>query len=146
MKKILIVDDQQLVTLSLEKCLTDLGYNVISSDNVFDAISKYDQSNPDLVIVDINMPVLPTENSKMDPLGINEKASGLEIIKYIKTIKQHQTPVMILSGNTDEEVIEKGFALGAVDYIKKPLRLNAIGIKVKNLIDSEDTKIVEEQK
>lgn len=138
MKKILIVDDQQLVLLSLEKCLTDLGYDVISSDNVFDAISKFDQTNPDLVIVDINMPVLPTQNSKMVPLGVNEKASGLEIIKHIKKIKQKQTPVMILSGNTDEVVIEKGFNLGAVDYMKKPLSLNEIGIRVKNLIGAEN--------
>jgi CheY-like chemotaxis protein len=41
--KILIVDDQELVLLSLEKCLTDLGYEVKSSNNVFDAIAKYDE-------------------------------------------------------------------------------------------------------
>ena len=87
--------------LSLEKCLTDLGYEVKSSDNVFDAITQYDKYQPNLVIVDINMPILPTLNSNMLPLGVNEKASGLEIIKYIKTIKQHQTPVMVLSGNTN---------------------------------------------
>jgi CheY-like chemotaxis protein len=142
MKTILIVDDQQLVLLSLQKCLQDLGYNVVSSDNVFDAISKYDLHNPDLVIVDINMPVLPTENTKMLPLGVNEKASGLEIIKYIKTIKNSQTPVMILSGNTDEEVIEKGFSIGAVDYMKKPLSLNEIGIRVKRLIGASNVTYV----
>jgi DNA-binding NtrC family response regulator len=38
--KILIVDDQELVLLSLEKCLTDLGYEVKSSNNVFDAIAN----------------------------------------------------------------------------------------------------------
>ena len=134
MKTILIVDDQQLVLLSLEKCLSDIGYKVLSSDNVFDAIKKYNKYKPDLVIVDINMPVLPTKNNEMLSLGVNEKASGLEIIKYIKTIKKHETPVMILSGNTDEEVIEKGFNLGAVDYMKKPLSLNEIGIRVKRLI------------
>ena len=53
--KILIIDDQQLVLLSLEKALTDLGYEVISADNVIDAINKYDSVQPNLVIVDINM-------------------------------------------------------------------------------------------
>ena len=140
MKSILIVDDQQLVLLSLEKCFSDLGYKIFSSDNVFDAISKYDQHSPDLVIVDINMPVLPTQDVTMLPMGVNEKASGLEIVKYIKTIKQQETPVMILSGNTDEEVIEKGFRLGAVDYMKKPLSLNEIGIRVKRLIGASNIR------
>jgi CheY-like chemotaxis protein len=59
MKKILLVDDQKLVLLSLEKSLTDLGYDVKSTDNVYDAIAAYDSYQPNLVIVDINMPVLP---------------------------------------------------------------------------------------
>ena len=146
--KILIVDDQQLVLLSLEKCLTDLGYEVKSSDNVFDAITQYDKYQPNLVIVDINMPILPTLNSNMLPLGVNEKASGLEIIKYIKTIKQHQTPVMVLSGNTDEKTILKGFELGADDYMKKPLSLNEIGARVKRMIGgmSQNTSIDTDQR
>jgi len=132
--KILIVDDQELVLLSLNKCLADLGYDVLSSNNVFDAIKKYDQFEPDLVIADINMPVLEIESQKNDTTNINEKASGLEIVKYIKKIKKHTTPVMILSGNSDEEIIVKGFDLGAADYMKKPLSLNEIGARVKRLI------------
>lgn len=134
--KILIVDDQELVLLSLNKCLTDLGYEVLSSNNVFDAIKKYDQFEPNLVIADINMPVLEIESQKNDTTNINDKASGLEIVKYIKKIKKHATPVMILSGNNDEEIIVKGFDLGAADYMKKPLSLSEIGARVKRLIGS----------
>jgi len=136
--KILIVDDQELVLLSLTKCLTDLGYDVISSNNVFDAIKKYDQHEPNLVIADINMPVLEIENQKNDTTNINEKASGLEIVKYIKKIKKHTTPVMILSGNNEEEIIVKGFELGAADYMKKPLSLSEIGARVRRLIGFEN--------
>jgi CheY-like chemotaxis protein len=146
MKKILIIDDQQLVLLSLEKSLKDIGYKVICSDNVLDAIKKYDSHNPDLVIVDVNMPILPsietTENVDTTEFQIdfNTKASGLEVVKYIKTIKRKETPVMILSGNTDEEIIEKGFSLGAIDYMKKPLSLNEIGIRVRRLIGASNIK------
>lgn len=136
--KILIVDDQELVVLSLYKCLTDLGYQVESSNNVFDAIKKYDQFEPNLVIADINMPVLEIESQKNDTTNINEKASGLEIVKYVKKIKKHATPVMILSGNNEEEIIVKGFELGAADYLKKPLSLSEIGIRVGKLIGSEN--------
>jgi DNA-binding response OmpR family regulator len=141
--KILIVDDQELVLLSLEKCLTDLGYEVKKANNVFDAIAKYDDFLPSLVIADINMPVLSNGNSMDLPVDINDKASGLEIVKYIKKIKKHTIPVMILSGNNDEDVILKGFELGVSDYMKKPLSLGEIGARVKRLIGATDTALVD---
>jgi DNA-binding response OmpR family regulator len=122
--KILIIDDQQLVLLSLEKSLTDLGYQVISADNIVDAIARYDAFNPNLVIVDINM---SQDNA-------SESESGLEVVKHIKQIKKDKIPVMVLSGNTDEDVIIRGFDLGIDDYMKKPLSLNEIGARVKRLI------------
>lgn len=139
MKKILIVDDQELVLLSLEKCLSDLGYEVFKSNNVYDAISIYENNNPNLVIVDINMPVLPLVDVNITPFNINEKASGLEIVKYIKKIKNHNVPVVILSGNTDEDIISKGFELGVDDYLKKPLSLSEISIRVKKLIEPNES-------
>ncbi|SDX03689.1 glycosyltransferase [Flavobacterium degerlachei] len=132
--KILIIDDQELVVLSLEKCLLDLGYEVISSNTISDGIKKYDLNEPDLVIADINMPF-----SDSDDLSANFDESqvaynGLEIAKYIKITKGHTTPVMILSGNTDEDTIVQGFDLGVDDYMKKPLSLSEIGARVKRLI------------
>ena len=124
--KILIIDDQQLVLLSLEKALTDLGYEVISADNVIDAINKYDSVQPNLVIVDINMEA--ADNSSA------EFSSGLEVVKHIKQVRKDKTPVMVLSGNTDEEIIIKGFDLGIDDYMKKPLSLSEIGARVRRLI------------
>jgi len=142
MKKILIVDDQELVLISLEKCLTDLGYEVKSSNNVFDSIAKYDEFLPNLVIADINMPVLTSADRADQPFSINDKASGLEIVKYIKGIKKHDIPVMILSGNSNEDIILKGFELGAADYMKKPLGLNEIGARVKRLIGANAVSLV----
>ncbi|WP_338376964.1 glycosyltransferase [uncultured Flavobacterium sp.] len=139
MKKILIVDDQKLVLLSLEKCLTDLGYDVKSTNNVYDAIAAYDTYQPNLVIVDINMPVLPNYENLLEVVNVNDKASGLEVVKYIKKIKKQDTPVMILSGNTEETIISKGFELGVEDYMKKPVSLTEIGVRVKRLIGSVET-------
>jgi CheY-like chemotaxis protein len=134
--RILIVDDQELVLLSLEKSLTDLGYEVMSSDNVEDAIKMYDKILPHLVITDINMPIIPNSNFSYTSLDFITNSAGLEIVKYIKVIKQHKIPVMILSGNTDEKILLKGFELGADDFMKKPLSLIEIGARVKRLIGS----------
>lgn len=134
--RILIVDDQELVLLSLEKCLTDLGYEVKCSNNVANAIEMYDEILPHLVITDINMPIVPNANFNYNDAEFITNSAGLEIVKYIKTIREHKIPVMILSGNTDEEILLKGFELGADDFMRKPLSLIEIGARVKRLIGS----------
>jgi hypothetical protein len=65
------------------------------------------------------------------PFSINSKASGLEIVKYIKQIKKHDTSNDLV-GNNDEEVILKDFDLSFRLY-EKPLSLNEIG-RVKRLL------------
>lgn len=135
--KILIVDDQQLILLPLNKWLTDLGYEVKAAENVFDAIAAYDAFIPDLVITDINMPMLPCGNTPGSPTDINEKAAGLEIVKYIRSIRQSHAPIMVLSGNVEENVIKRGFELGVNEYVKKPLILKEIGMRVKRLLSPD---------
>jgi DNA-binding response OmpR family regulator len=140
--KILIVDDQKLVLLSLKKCLTDLGYEVMTSNSVKDAKKKYDSYMPNLVFADINMPEYKGEMVDNNHGNLENKSSGLDIVQYIKIEKKHETLVVILSGNSDEDIIEKAFALGATDYLKKPLSLNEIGIRVKKLIGNSNATYV----
>ncbi|WP_417886536.1 response regulator [Zunongwangia sp.] len=116
--KILAIDDQQLVLLPLKKRLTELGYEVFTETDSLKSKSIYDDVNPDLVIVDLNMPVI----------------SGIEIIRYIRTTKNHSTPIMVLSGNSDDNSIVETFDLGIEDYMKKPLSLNEVSARVKRLI------------
>lgn len=138
MKKILLLEDQKLVLLYLEKALTVLGYKVFSTDNVSDAICLYDNENPNLVIVDINIVRSNSETT------FDELSSGLEVIKYIKEIKKDKTPVVVLSGNLDENVIAKGFELGIEDYMKKPLSMSEISARIKRLIGSNsEVNIIE---
>ncbi|ALJ06490.1 transcriptional regulator [Pseudalgibacter alginicilyticus] len=122
--KILAIDDQQLVLLPLQKRLNELGYEVVIETNAHKGVELFDTENPDLVIVDINMP------------GI----SGLDIVKHIRNSKKENTPVMVLSGNTQDNVITEGFDLGINDYMKKPLSLNEISARVKRLIGAPETQ------
>lgn len=145
MRKILIVDDQQLVLLSLEKYLSDLGFKVNCCSNVYDAIKSYDEFEPDLVIADMNMPVMPSDFQSNEE-GTNDSQSGLKIAKYIKKGRNHSTPVIILSGNTEEELIIQGYELGIDDYLKKPLSLNEIGAKVKKLLGTPQVTSQSEHK
>ncbi|WP_299114504.1 glycosyltransferase [uncultured Winogradskyella sp.] len=123
--KVLAIDDQQLVLLPLEKRLTDLGYDVKIETDAKKGLEVYDSFNPDLVIVDINMPNI----------------SGFEIITHIRITKASDTPIMILSGNTLDDNITKAFELGVNDYMKKPLSLNEICARVKRLIGAPEVGI-----
>lgn len=136
MKKVLVIDDQALVVLSLKKLLTDLGYNTVTSNNVTDGISVYNDFHPDLVITDINMPLSEVSPQTLEEpeVGCKEAACGLEVVKYIKQTKKDKTPVLFLSGNTSEEIIARGFELGADDYVKKPVSLSEIAARVKRFI------------
>lgn len=124
--KVLAIDDQQLVLLPLQKRLSDLGYDIKIETDANKGISLYNSFNPNLVIVDINMP------------GV----SGLDIVKHIRASKHPNTSIMVLSGNTNDAVITEGFDLGIDDYMKKPLSLNEICARVKRLIGApEDQNI-----
>ena len=125
--KILAIDDQQLVLLPLQKRLTELGYDVKIETNARASIAVFNTFLPDLVIVDVNMPSI----------------SGLDIVKYIRRSQKRHIPIMVLSGNTEDEVITKGFDLGIDDYMKKPLSLNEICARVKRLIGQPNIAVAD---
>jgi CheY-like chemotaxis protein len=122
--KVLAIDDQKLVLIPLASRLKELGYTVLTAENAIKGIELYNSFEPDLVIVDINMP----------------KISGMEVIKYIRNVKKTATKIMALSGNVDPETIARGFDLGLNNYMKKPLSLVEVCAKVKSLIGIPFTK------
>jgi DNA-binding response OmpR family regulator len=70
--KILAIDDQKLVLIPLESRLQDLGYEVLTATNGLIGMEFYDTFQPDLVIVDINMPIV----------------SGMDVVHYIRNKKK----------------------------------------------------------
>mgnify|MGYP000598130923 CR=1 FL=1 len=115
--KILAIDDQQLVLLPLQKKMKELGYRIRTTTDAHEGVGIYERFQPDLVIVDINMPEM----------------SGLEFIKHIRTHKKSSTPILVLSGNTSTDIIAEAFEFGINDYIKKPICLNQICKRIKRI-------------
>ncbi|MDO6519651.1 response regulator [Zobellia uliginosa] len=122
--KILTIDDQQLILLSVEKRLIELGYEVRTAGSGELGIEIYDDFQPDLVLVDINMPGM----------------SGLQVVKHIRTEKKSKTPILIMSGNTDENIIVDGFDLGINDYMKKPVSLEEMAARIKRIVGVPETE------
>jgi DNA-binding response OmpR family regulator len=105
---VLVVDDNRLVLATLADGLTRAGYDVIDADNGDDAILLAREHRPDLALLDIRM----------------EGKSGFDVAAYLRTYCQ--MPFMFLSAFADEETVRKVKALGAVDYLVKPLDIGQI--------------------
>jgi CheY-like chemotaxis protein len=124
--KILAIDDQQLILLSLEKRLKELGYKVQTANCGQTGKVLFETFKPDLVILDINMPDM----------------SGLEVVKYIRVDKKANTPIMVMSGNTDEKIIINGFNMGIDDYLKKPVSLDEVSARIKRVLGNISRKTI----
>ena len=130
--KILSIDDQLLILLSVEKRLTDLGYEVKTAKNGASGIAAIDTFNPDLVIVDMNMP----------------DVNGIEVIRHIRLVRKLNIPILVMSGNTNERTILESYHLGVDDYMKKPVSLDEMVVRIHRILGTSpvqlkgDTKII----
>jgi len=106
--KILVVDDDRLVLATLTHGLVQAGFEVIDTDNGDDAILLAREHRPDLALLDIRM----------------EGMSGFDVAAYLRDFLH--TPFMFLSAFADEDTVAKVKALGAVDYLVKPLEVRQI--------------------
>ena len=103
-KKILIVEDDSFLRKLVVRKLTSEGYDVSEAFDGEQGIKKAQTENPDLILLDLILP------------GID----GFEVLARIKDNEDTSSmPVIILSNLGQKEDIEKGFNLGAVDYLIK---------------------------
>lgn len=119
--KILIAEDDQLMSRTLEFRLNKDGHQVIVTTDGREALKKIDELRPDLVITDIMMPY----------------TSGLEIVSTVKEKYGDEIPVIVLSGMGQEDVVLEAFQLGANDYMTKPFSPAELSVRVKRFSISQ---------
>jgi twitching motility two-component system response regulator PilG len=103
--RILVVDDSATIRRSAESMLTAEGYEVITAENGFDALSKVARHNPDLIFVDIMMPRL----------------DGYQTCAIIKNNAQYRsTPVVMLTSKDGLFDQARGRVVGSDLYLTKP--------------------------
>lgn len=107
MMKILIVEDNDLNRKLLETILIRLNHEVITAENGMIAIELAKKHIPDLVLMDLRMPVL--DGYKATKIITNE-----DTLTHI--------PVVAISANSSETDIKKAFESGCRQYLKKPLK------------------------
>ncbi len=117
MPKILLVDDAAFMRMRSAKLLVEHGYEVSEAENGQDAITKYQSYNPDLVLMDITMPVM----------------DGITATREIKTLDPAAKIVMVSALGQQTMVIE-AIKAGAKDFVVKPFEPEKILSTVKKFI------------
>jgi two-component system response regulator VicR len=115
--KILIAEDDVLMTKILEFILKKEGYQVTSCKDGLSAIEKIPVLIPDLIITDIMLPF----------------RSGLEIIGFAKENYENIPLIVVSSLGEEEGTVIEAFNLGADDFVSKPFNPNELLLRVKRL-------------
>lgn len=120
MAKILIVDDQKSVLLTLEALLIKDNHLVTSCTNSLDALDRLTNEHFDLMITDAIMP---------------GGATGYALIRTVRSNPNlEKMPVILLTGKREKADVEKGIESGANDYVVKPIDPELLLAKIKNLL------------
>jgi len=120
--KILIVDDEPFNVDYLEQELEDLNYETITAVNGQEALKKMVSESPDLVLLDIMMPI-------MDGFTVLEKVKADPAIRSIS--------VIVISANNDLRSVVKGIQLGAEDYLPKPFEPTLLKARIQSSLEKK---------
>lgn len=118
--KLLIVDDQIGVRMLLNELFNE-EYHVELAANGYEAVEKFKEETPSLVMLDMKMP-------------------GLDGMETLQSIKQLNASVPVIMITASGELMEQAKMLGAADFIQKPFDLNNVRFKVQTLLGENTNK------
>ncbi|MFA6758693.1 MAG: hybrid sensor histidine kinase/response regulator [Bacteroidales bacterium] len=117
---VLIIDDVDANVLLLKLLISKAGYKILTATNGQEAIKLVEENNPDLILLDIMMPIM----------------DGHEVAKKLKEMPDKANiPIIFLSALSSTEDIVKGFKLGAADYITKPFNKEELLTRINHQVD-----------
>ncbi|SDG14386.1 response regulator [Pelagibacterium luteolum] len=103
--RVLTVDDSRTILAMLHHTLTNAGFEVLQAENGQVGLDMLGREDVDVVITDINMPVM----------------DGIEFIKQVRATGKHQSlPILILTTETSQDKRDQGRAAGGTGWIVKP--------------------------
>lgn len=126
-KKILIADDEKNITDIIAFNLQKEGFEVVCAQDGQQALKLFEEKNPDLVLLDIMMPVM----------------NGIEVCSQIR--EKSQVPIIMLTARADEVDKVLGLETGADDYVTKPFSISELIARIKANLrrnDNMEPKII----
>ena len=119
-KKILIVDDEEVIRKFLSLQLNKWGYEIVEAEDGVQATLKLNSEDFDLIISDVMMP----------------NKDGWQLIKEVKSDpKTKNIPVIVLTAKNKDEDMFKGYELGATYYLPKPFTKEQLQFGIKMMFE-----------
>jgi diguanylate cyclase (GGDEF)-like protein len=116
-RRVLVVDDEPMVTRGLASLLARRGMAVTALNDPLRFWSVLDETKPNLILLDLEMP----------------KLSGTELCRMIRSDRRwSELPVIFLTGHTDQASVQRVFAAGADDYVGKPFVPAELTMRIEN--------------
>ena len=113
MVKVLLVDDDTDLLDVTAYAMRREGFNIIVATDGIQAVRRWQQDSPDLVVLDVQMPGM----------------TGFEVCQKIR--QESTTPVIMLTGLHQEEQVIQGFRAGADDYVTKPFSPRQLAMRIR---------------
>lgn len=133
---ILVVDDDPSMRQVLRRVMEKDGYQVVEAANGEQGLEAYKRLKPHLVLLDALMPVMDgfaccTELQSL----LSESLAEDEAFPDIDGINgASRTPVLMITGLDDQQSVDRAFAVGATDYVTKPIHFAVLRQRVRRLI------------
>ena len=116
MVKILLVEDNEIITKGLKYSLEQENFEIETAENIVTAKTKIKKQKYDLYLLDISLP----------------DGNGYEICDYIKS--KEDVPVIFLTAKDEESDVVQGLDMGADDYVIKPFRTRELISRIKSVL------------
>ncbi|HEX9584757.1 MAG TPA: response regulator [Gammaproteobacteria bacterium] len=121
MAKILLVEDNEMNRDMLSRRLIRRGFEIVSAENGEDGVSMAASENPDLILMDMSLPII----------------DGWEATRRIKSFEQTKSiPIIALTAHAMASDREKALAAGCDDYDTKPIELPRLLEKIERLLSA----------
>jgi two-component system, NtrC family, response regulator AtoC len=121
--QVLIVDDEAFIRIALGEALRSWGYEPLEAASVAEAISVFDETEPPIALLDIDLP----------------DGSGLDVLTEIKQ-KKPDTIIVMVTGSVDVPNAVAALRGGAHDFIGKPVKLEELRITLRNAFETRELR------
>jgi putative two-component system response regulator len=122
--RILVVDDEPTNVRTLSRILQAAGYtNVAATTDPTAVLALFAEQEPDLVLLDLHMPVL-------DGVAVLERLAGV-------AAPQSYLPVLVLTGDSSQQARRRALSKGAKDFVTKPFEVDEVLLRIRNLLETK---------
>lgn len=119
---ILVADDDSNARMMLRYILEADGHSVEEASNGQEALTVFQQTHPDLILMDAMMPTM----------------NGFDACSQLRSLPGgERTPVLMITGLEDEKSVDLAFQVGAVDYVNKPIHWAVLRQRVRRILETQ---------